>query len=83
LSGRGAIGFSRICGSIPNSVLCSPGALADSHGWKWINYRAKQAGGRERFCVCLFWRSRSSQMLAAALSVVLCIALLLARLQIH
>jgi hypothetical protein len=32
LSGRGAIGFSRICGSIPNSVLCSPGALADSHG---------------------------------------------------
>jgi hypothetical protein len=37
-------------GSLSNSVLCSPGRLADSLGWKWISYRA---GGRERFCVCL------------------------------
>jgi hypothetical protein len=31
-----------------------PGGLADSLGWKWISYKANQAGGRERFCVHMF-----------------------------
>jgi hypothetical protein len=43
----------RICGSFPNSVLCSPGGLVDSLGWKQISYRAVQAGSRQRFCACL------------------------------
>jgi hypothetical protein len=43
----------RICESLPNSVLHSLGRLADSLGWKFISYRAAQAGSRQSFCVCL------------------------------
>jgi hypothetical protein len=39
------------CGSHPNSVLCPPGRLRDSLGWKC--YSAAQAGDRQRFCICL------------------------------
>jgi hypothetical protein len=43
----------RRCVSLPNSVLGSPGWLADLLGWKQSSYRAEQAGGRQRFCVHL------------------------------
>jgi hypothetical protein len=43
----------RICGSLPNHDLHSPGRFADLLGWKQVSYRAAQAGSRQRFCVCL------------------------------
>jgi hypothetical protein len=45
--------WAKICDFLPNSVLHSPGGLADSLNWKWISYRAMQASSRQRFCVYL------------------------------
>jgi hypothetical protein len=57
----------RICGSLPSSVLHSPGRLTDLFGWEWISYRAVQAGSRQRFCVHLCLVRPVSLMLAATL----------------
>jgi hypothetical protein len=54
----------RVWGSLPNSVLHSPGRLAECLGWKQICYRAAQAGVRQVLCLHVFGESQSSQMLA-------------------
>jgi hypothetical protein len=71
-----------VCGSLPNSVLCSPGRLADLFGWKRVSYRAVQAGSRGFTSACV-WRVPVFLDACSNLSSVLCIALLLVRLQTH
>jgi hypothetical protein len=34
-----------------DDVLCSPGRVADSFGWKQVSSRAPQADGCQRFCI--------------------------------
>jgi hypothetical protein len=66
-------------------LLCywMSGRLADSLGWKRVSYRAVQAGVRERCCVCLCLAVLVFPDTYISLSEVLCMALLLVRLQTH
>jgi hypothetical protein len=60
--------FPSCVSSLPNSVLCLPGGLADSLGCKQISFMAVQINSRQRFlCLLVFGRSWSSQMLVASL----------------
>jgi hypothetical protein len=60
--------FPSCVSSLPNSVLCLPGGLADSLGCKQISFMAVKINSRQRFlCLLVFGRSWSSQMLVASL----------------
>jgi hypothetical protein len=52
LSKRGAIGSPAVLEYVDLSQTVCCTHLADSLGWKWI-YRAAQAGGTQRFYICL------------------------------
>jgi hypothetical protein len=73
----------RIWGSLPNSVLCSLGGLADSLCWEWTSYRAAQAGSRDFVSAGVWQVLVFPDACSNSLSVVLCVALLLARLQTY
>jgi hypothetical protein len=84
---RGAIGSTVVLEyMVPfktESVFCLPGEFADSLHWKLVSYRAVQVSISSGFMSACVWWVWIFPDACSSLCVVLCVALLLVRVQTH